>query len=578
MRLSFFLPVALVCLLVQSIAYGQKVVADTVEVPKAGFNAQADSIYFDVVKAKMRNDSKLAKELLEAFIVRKPDVSDGYYELSKIYYNNKNLDKAEEQIKKAISLQPGNKWYKEQYASILAEKGSYNDAANIVSELVKSQPQDITYPLMAADYYEKAKKYNEAITYLDVALVKRGGQDEDIMMRKMQVYLQMNNVEKATGVIEQMLVKEPRNGRYYKLLGDLYDNNKMPAKAAAVYERGQKLIPGDPSIQLGLAEHYMKTGDTASYTAYVKKVIVNNELDAETQLELLSAYIQSLPNDSLLRVQGLPIIRQIRAQHPLDPQVLELYAGFLEITNQHDSAVIMYKKALEIKPSNFKVWEKLLSTYTSRAEADSLIKYSEKAMRLFPNQASASYYNGIGYFNKKAYPQAIKAINRAIDMEPEDEKAVLATMYELLGEIYNSTRQYDLSDESYDKALKLTPNDAGILNNYSYYLSVRGKKLDEAEKMSKRSLELRPNEATYIDTYGWILYKKGNYEKAREYIQKAVDQAGNRADATLYDHLGNVYFKLNNKQKALQYWKLAKEKGGDDPLIDKKISEEKLYE
>ena len=54
--------------------------------------------------------------------------------------------------------------------------------------------------------------------------------------------------------------------------------------------------------------------------------------------------------------------------------------------------------------------------------------------------------------------------------------------------------------------------------------------------------------------------------------------AGPNADGTLYDHLGNVYFKLKQKDKAIESWKKAKEKGVDDPNIDKKISEGKLYE
>lgn len=579
MKLTFSILITFVCTVAGvPHVYAQKAIADTIVLPKPGLSAQADSIFFDAIKAKMRGDNTLTRELLELFILKKPEVSAAYYELAKIYYNIKNLDKAEENIKKAIALDGGNKWYKEQYATILADRGNYADAAKIAGGLSETEPQDPTYPIMAADYYEKAKKYDEAISYLDIALMRRGGQDEDIMMRKMQVYLQTNNADKAAAVIEQLIAGEPKNGRYYKLLGDLYDNNKMPAKALAVYERGLKIVPADPSVQLGLAEHYLKAGDTVAYATYVKKVIVNNELDAETQLELLGAYIQGLPNDSVLRAQGLPIIRQIKAQHPNDPQVIELYAGFMEINNQHDSAVKEYKRSLEIKPSNYKGWEKLLSSYTTKNEADSLIKYSEKAMRLFPNQAGASYYNGIGHYNKKEYPAAVKAINRAIGLEPEEEKQVLATMYELLGEIYQATKQESLSDDAYEKALKMTPDDAGILNNYSYYLSVRGTKLDEAEKMSKKSLELRPDEATFLDTYGWIWYKKGNYEKAKEYIQKAIDLAGTKADATIYDHLGNVYYKLNNKEKALQYWKTAKEKGGEDPLINKKISEGKLYE
>ena len=151
-------------------------------------------------------------------------------------------------------------------------------------------------------------------------------------------------------------------------------------------------------------------------------------------------------------------------------------------------------------------------------------------------------------------------------------------MYSEVAEAYHLNKQYDLSDAAFEKALKLAPNEPTLLNNYSYYLSERNVRLDEAEKMSKRSLEISPRQATFLDTYGWILYQQKKYQEAKEYIQKAIDLSGPKADATLYDHLGNVYYKLSDKSKAIENWKISKEKGNDDPQIDKKISEGKLYE
>ncbi len=580
MRLPLFLKFTFLALSAAAIipsAYGQVDPLDTIEVSKAGKNAKADELYFAALKDKIKGDDKQATELFEQYITLRPEVSAAFYELSKLNYKNKNNEKAEAYIKKAIELDRGNKWYKEQYASILAEKGAFAEAAGIMAALSDTEPQDPIYLITAAEYYERAKKYEDAIIFIDKAL-GQNGQDEDILIRKMQLYLNMNNVDKAAEVVEKLISQDPQNGKYYKLLGDLYDNNKLPAKATAVYERARKTIPNDPAVQLGIAEHYLKNGDSVSYVAYVKKVIVNNELDAETQLELLKSYIQSLPNDTVSRDQGIPLMRQLVAQHPQDAEVLAYYGAFLEANNQHDSAVSLYKRSLAIKPGNFSVWEKLLESSTGKEYADSLIKYSERAMRLFPNQGVVHYYNGIGHLNRKEYPAAIKAINRAIDFLPENNKEVLAMMYSQLADIYNTNKQYELSDQTFVKAMKIDPDNATLLNNYSYYLSERGVKLDEAEKMSKRSLELRPNEATFLDTYGWILYKKGDYPKAKEYIQKAIDLAGVKADATLYDHIGNIYYKLNEKGKAIENWKISKQKGGDDPLIDKKISEGKLYE
>ena len=559
-------------------AYAQKEAGDTIESSRTGPTPKADEVYFNAMKAKMLDDTAKARTLFEEFVQLRPEVSDGYYELSMLY-GIKNTAGAEEEIKKAIQADNSNKWYKEEYATILGARGNYAEAAKIMSGLSQSEPEDPNYPIITAEYFERAKKYDEAIMYLDKSVV-RSGPDEDILMKKVQLYLAMNKADKAAEVVEELIKEDPRSGRYYKELGDIYDNNKMPEKAARIYEKAEKIIPGDPSVQLGYAEHYLKLGDTAAYFSYVKKATINRGLEPEMQLELLKAYVQSLPNnnDSILKEQGMPVIRELVAQHPADAQVLAFYGEFLELNNQHDSAMMMYKRSLALTPSNLNLWEKLMNNYANRQDADSLIKYSEKAMRLFPTQALSHYYNGVGHYNKKDYPAAIKAISRAIDLQPDNNAEGLSAMYSLLADVYHQAKQDDLSDKAFDKALQLSPNDAFILNNYSYYLSERGKKLDVAERMSKRSLAIKPNEATFMDTYGWILYQGGKYEQAKSYIQKAIDLAGSHADATLYDHLGDVYYKLKDKDKAVNNWKIAREKGGDDPKLDKKISEEKLYE
>jgi tetratricopeptide (TPR) repeat protein len=556
-------------------AYGQN--QPTAGTPNGAKAPSANDIYFDAIKAKIHDDPKKAESLFLQFVIMDPAEPSAYYELAKISYSDKKIDEADSYIKKALKLDSKNKWYKDFQAGIYSDKGDFAAAAAIAAELTKEHPEDHAYTLMAAEYYDRAHKYDDAIRYLDIAITQNG-EDEEILMRKVQIYLNMNDVEKAAGTMRQIITQEPRNGKYYKLLGELYDNNKLPVKANEVYENAKRILPNDPFVQLGIAEHYLKLGDTARYMSNVKLAILNNDFDADAQLDLLKTYLQSMPSDSVMRVEGLPVIKLIVAQHPNDAGVQAFYGDMLDLNNQKDSSVAAYKRSLVLKPSNFSVWENLLQSYTGKQDADSLIKYSERAMRLFPNQAIVHYYNSVGHMNKKEYPAAIKAINRAIDMQPENNKQLLGGMYSLLADIYHTNKQDDLSDKAFEKALEIIPNDASVLNNYSYYLSERGIKLDEAERMSMKSLLLRPDEGTFLDTYGWIAYKQGKYDKAKEYIQKAINVAGDKADGTVYEHIGDVYYKLNDKDKAMQYWKMAKEKGGDMPQLDKKIKEGRLYE
>lgn len=537
----------------------------------------ASQLYFDAVKAHMLGDDKESDSIMLQFVEIEPGVAAAYYELARYRIKQNNISEATTYIKKAIKLDDDNKWYKEQYANILAIDNHFEEAGDIYSKLAETEDYNEEYLQKAALFYQRAGKNKEALALLDKLILKIG-QDEDVLIQKEQIYLKMNELGKAANVIEDLIGQDPKDPKYYTLLAELYDNNKETAKAEALFIKAQKKFPNDPSLQLGLAEHYRKVNDSVRYIEYIRKTIVNKDLDAETQLGLLSPYLQNIPGDSARKKEGLGLMSQIVAQHPDDAAVLAVYGDILSLNDERDKGLIQYKRSLAIDPSRFVVWQQLLYSYTARQDADSLIFYSEKALRLFPNQALVHYLNGIGRSNAKNYPAAIAAINRAIDIQPEDNTQLLAEMYTSLGDVYNSAKKFSESDKSFDKAITLDPNNATLLNNYSYYLSERGTRLDDAEKMSRHSLELRPGEATFFDTYGWILYKEAKYDKAKEYIQKAVDASPANADGTLYEHLGDVYYKLDDKDKAVEYWQLAKDKGVENPLIDKKIQERKLYE
>lgn len=577
MRLKFLLHIAipLFAACAANNVYGQEVL-DTLAHRTDVKSVKVNELYFEAQKAKQHNDTRGAIDLFEQFTVLDPKNPVGYYELSLLYDESRKADKAEANIKKAIALVNDNKWYNMNYAAMLARQNKYLEAAEVTARIADKESGDANYAMQASDYYERAKKYTEALSYLDKALVLSGS-DDDILMQKVRIYLEMDKVDKATEVAKQLIAQDPHNSKYYKLLGDLYENNKMPEKALEVFKEAEVAIPGDPVIEMGLSEYYLKKGDSLNFRSYAKRAISNPKLDATTQIQLFYIYIQNL-SDAAQNTEGIPILMQLIQQHPNDAQLLGTYGDFLASDQQIDKAIVEYKKSLAIKASNFEIWNRLLNAYAYQNATDSLIKYSEKVLRLFPNQAIIHYYNGLGHYNKKEYPAAISAINRAIDMTSETDGKKLADYYAMLGEVYNTTKQYQLSDKSFDQALEQEPKNATVLNNYSYFLSERGEKLDKAKAMSEKSLLLRQNETTFLDTYGWILYKMGDYEKAKENIEKAIANKDRKADGTIYDHLGDVYYKLKDKAKALENWKIAKEKGVAGPVLDKKISEEKLYE
>ena len=153
---------------------------------------------------------------------------------------------------------------------------------------------------------------------------------------------------------------------------------------------------------------------------------------------------------------------------------------------------------------------------------------------------------------KENYDEALKYINKAIDINPKDYRGYFlrALIYDKRGEIISAEK--DLR-----KALELNPEDPELLNHlgYSLLLWYEGTRLDEAETLIKKALEKDPENPAFIDSMAWVLYYKGEYKMAYEMLLKALEKE--KEDPVLYEHVGDVLSKLGQVEKAQEYYQKA---------------------
>ena len=124
----------------------------------------------------------------------------------------------------------------------------------------------------------------------------------------------------------------------------------------------------------------------------------------------------------------------------------------------------------------------------------------------------------------------------------------------------------------------MNPQNLGVLNNYSYFLSLENRDLDKAERMSGITVKEEPTNATFLDTYGWVLFKQGAYTMARIYIENAVKYSEEEPSTEVLEHYGDILYKTGEPEKALEQWRKAKELGSDSKTLNKKIKKKKYVE
>src|SRR6185369_7583964 len=101
---------------------------------------------------------------------------------------------------------------------------------------------------------------------------------------------------------------------------------------------------------------------------------------------------------------------------------------------------------------------------------------------------------------KNHYREAISSLEQTKKLSSSNPNLV-NEINGMLGDAYNSVKEYAKSDKAYDEALTANPNNNFVLNNYSYYLALRKENLEKAEKMAALAIKNQPGNSSFLDTY-----------------------------------------------------------------------------
>ena len=194
---------------------------------------------------------------------------------------------------------------------------------------------------------------------------------------------------------------------------------------------------------------------------------------------------------------------------------------------------------------------------------EAVVAESEAAAQRFPGEPGFIEMANMGRYNLGDYAGIIEGCKRLIAMAPKDS-AVCLTAYSTMGDMYHQTGEDKQAYKAYDKALKINPGYAPVLNNYAYFLALEGRLLGKAYKMSKKTIEAEPDNATYLDTFGWILHLQGKDLEAKPFFKHAMLYGG-KDSATVLLHYARVLEKLGETDLAKVYRNQAKAKEALNP-------------
>jgi tetratricopeptide (TPR) repeat protein len=506
-----------------------------------------------------------------------------HYKLAEVLAKSnkeEDLRKASGAIDQAIKLDKKNKYYYLLAANINSSLGQFSKSASLLEAMLKEVPETEEYLYELATIYLFDKKEEEALKVYNRA-ESTLGVSEASSLQKQRIYLDKGNVPAAIAEGEKLIQAFPDEERYVLALAELLSQNKQTDVAIRNIENFLKDNPDSPSAKMLLGGLYRDSGQEQKSRDYVIHLFSDPHVAVNSKVIMLSTYNATLAQykskgkeDVELTAFVLGLFEKLETNHPNEAAVHVMGGDLFMTLNKRQEAKKQYLKAIRQGANSFESWQNLLFLETQANQYDSVIVHSEEALEAFPNQAMVYYFNGYAHLRKKDYRPAVSSLEQAKKLSASNINLV-AEMNSMLGDAYQALKEYDKSSKAYDDALAANPLNDVVLNNYSYYLSLRKTDLEKAEKMSSQLVKNHPDQAAYLDTHAWVLYQREKYKEAKKVMERAI--ATGQASAIHFEHYGDILFQLGNIDDAVTQWRKAKSLDDSNEMIEKKIANRKIY-
>ena len=534
------------------------------------------ALFTEACKQKILGYNSEAILIFKECINRDASNHAAMYELAGLFSSRKQYDSALFWSQKSVELDNSNIWYMQMKGELLLISKKFDEAIDTYEKIVKATPnnKDAYKDWATAAYY--SKKYAKAIDIYN-KIEEKFGISYEIFISKSQIYEFQNNLKDAIIDTKRIISKHPEETVFYQYLASLYVKQKEYTKAFEVYQQILKIDSLNTDVNFLLSDYYRAIGEKEKSYFQLKKAFENPYVDYEEKAKILFSYYDLTGQYPELKKQAIELSQILTKVHANNFVSFTIYADFLYQNNQKQLARDEYRKAFALDSSKFLIIQQIMFCSSSLSDDKSLLLESNQAISIFPEQALSYLFNAYAYFGLNKNPEALKTLQNGLIYITDDKDPLTEQYYSTLGDAYYKNNEFAKTFEIYEKALKINPLNAYVLNNYSYYLSLRNENLDKSLDMAKKAIKIEPENISYLDTYAWALYKNNNLEMAKIIIEQAIKN-GAKNNAVIIEHYGDILYKLNEKEKAFEMWEKAKGIGKGSEFLDKKINDKKLYE
>ncbi len=503
---------------------------------------------------------KLAIEQYEQIVRLQPDGTDDHLLLGRLYRLNTDLQKAENEFKTAIRLQPGSEEAVTTLAYLYNELGDTVRATQVLSAVPDAARSAKLYSALGYTY-EQQKQYKNALEAYRHA-IELDRDNLDAIRGLAQNLLNDGQTDAALEQYKVIADANPEDAQTYVRIAEIYRKQGKFDTALENLKKAETMVQDSIEVPYNIAAIYQAQGRYDEGAQVLRDLLKKAEKpDGNyTQGEKSNRVVFLERLGTIYRDQGNnqtanDTFRQMIALGGDDnaergyQQIIDTWREAKEWQKATDAA----KEATLKLPNSRDLKMVLAAQQADMGNADHALKDVQALLKGAPEDRAV--YITLAQMNTrlKRYAEAEQALDKAeqLSAKQDDKEYILF----LRGSTFERQKRYADAEQQFKKVIASNPQHAMALNYLGYMLADQNTKLDEALGYIKRALDLDPTNGAYLDSIGWAYFRLGKYELAEENLVKAGQKIN--TDPTVHDHLGDLYQKTGRLKQAATHWERA---------------------
>lgn len=531
-----------------------------------------NNFFLEAMLQRQKGNIDASFDLLRHCISIDPSKPEAYYFLAQYYTILKDKEKSLQCFKKAAELNPDNETYMETLARAYINNNQFAESIEILEKVVEKDAVRIDILELLAQLYVQVDDKDNAIKTLS-RIENIEGKNEQISHMKSEIYREMGNKEASINEMQCLSEQYPYDmSMKARFAQTLFFNEEFDMAMGVIGEIFKEDSTNVFAQQLA-RDYYFDKGLKEKADSMLYVILNNSKTTTADKVQMLRQEIIFNEQNKRDSTEVIKLFELMMQQPQTDTELALLYVSYMDMKKMPREAMHnVVKKVLEIEPDNSSARMHLVGDAWLSEQFDEVIRLCKDARIYNPEEIKFYYYQGLAYFNKDDFDNALDAFKNGVGaITDESDVDMVSDLYMLMGDLLFKKEMKAEAYEAYDSCLQWNPDNIACLNNYAYFLSIDGKHLDKAEEMSRRTIKKEPENPTYLDTYAWVLFRQKRYAEAKIYIEQTLKFDTVDVSADVLEHAGDIYANNGEIEKAMEKWKEALKLAPKNKVLIRKI-------